>query len=115
MKRSYSVLLSILIGVTLFIFMLPLQFDMYIPTFHSIISIILTASTISMFSLVLYKLLRKTLISNTITIIIYFSVILGIIHGLYSTMFWSSWICLGIIAVILIIMLFCLFYQKRKQ
>ncbi len=114
MKRNIFALISILLGIILFFLLLPLQFDVYIPVFHSVISIVITASTIVLFSFAIYKLLRKTVLQYS-TIIFYFSVILGMSHGFYSLLFWSSWICLGIIFVVLIILLCCLFDKKRNR
>ena len=103
MKNKFSLFLSILFGMTFFLLMLPMQFSIYIPKIHSAISIVLIAASSILFSVVIYKLINKTLLSNNIITLLCFLVMLGIAHGIYTIMFWSSWICLGLILIILII------------
>ncbi|MBQ8869553.1 MAG: hypothetical protein IJ027_07585 [Oscillospiraceae bacterium] len=102
MKRNLKTSVSILFGVIFFALMLPLQFDRYIPVFHSIVSIVLCAASSLIFSFVLYKLLNNSLLSDGANILLYFLVILGIAHGIYTVMFFSSIICLALILIVLI-------------
>lgn len=115
MKKSLGLLISLLVGVALFLSMLPLHFDRYIPTVHSVISVILTALSCLLFSVVIYKFINKTLLSHNLGILLYFLVALGIAHGIYTVMFYSSWICLAIILVILLVLAILYFRNKRKK
>ena len=102
MKRNLKLFISILFGVIFFALMLPLQFNRYIPVFHSVVSIVLCAASSVVLSVVLYNFLNKSLLSDGATILLYFLVILGIAHGIYTAMFYSSIICLALILIILI-------------
>ena len=102
MKNKLTLLLSISFGIIFFLLMLPIQFSIYIPEIHSAISIALIAASSILFSVVIYKLINKTLLSNNIITLLCFLIILGIAHSIYTVMFWSSWICLGLILIILI-------------
>lgn len=102
MKRKATVIISIAFGVISFLATLPFQFDRYVPLLHSVLSILLNAVSAVLFSTMLYRFLRKKLLNDR-KLVIYYLVFLAAAHSVYSVMFWSSWICLGVIAVWLII------------
>ncbi len=102
MKRNLKIFISIMFGIIYFLLMLPLQFDRYIPVFHSVVSIVLCATSSIVFSVVLYKILNRSLLSDEANILLFFLVILGVAHVIYAAMFYSSLICLTLISIILI-------------
>ncbi len=103
MKKALKIVISALCGICFFVCMMPFQFDMYIPVFHSAVSMALFGITGLLFAITLYKFLAKTLFSGGVSIIVYFLILLAIAHGIYTAMFWSSLICLVIIVILLII------------
>jgi len=98
-KRKFNISISIIFGAAYFSLMLPLQFDRYIPIFYSVISIVLNFFSSLIFSIILYRILNKSLFCKEKSIILYFLVILAIAHSIYTVMFWSSLICLMLIIV----------------
>lgn len=115
MKKKISACVSILPGAILFLIMLPMQFSIYIPKIHSVISITLIAATSILLSIVIYKLITKTLLPNTIVTLLPFTVILGIAHNVYTVMFWSSWICFALLAITLIGLIVAYFTKKKGK
>lgn len=112
MKKTTKKILCAVLGVSFFCAMLPFQFDRYIPPFHSIVSIVLILLSCVLSSVMLYKILSGTVMTDGIGTLVYYSVILGIAHGIYSAMFWSSWVCLGMILIFLA--LFLIIKIKRR-
>ncbi len=102
MNKNLKLFISILFGIIFFALMLLFQFDRYIPIFHSVVSIVLCAASSLVFSFVLYRLLNNSLLSDGVNILLYFLVILGVAHGIYTVMFFSSIICFALILIILI-------------
>ena len=115
MKNKLGLLLSIILGSALFLIMLPMHFDKYIPELHSVISLILTALSCLLFSVAVYKLTNKTLLSHNLGILLCSLVALGIPHAIYTVMFYSSWICLALILAILIAIAILYLKSKRKK
>lgn len=103
MNKKASLYVSVAIFILSSALMSVFQFDMYIPKIHSIISIVLNVAVCLMLSVVIYKLLTKTFKADNI--LLYFMILLGIAHGIYTVMFYASWVCLGIIALIFILWL----------
>lgn len=102
MRRKSSLLISVAFGIVFFLVMLPLQFSRgFIPILFSELSAVLNAISAIIFSCTLYKFLRQKLAENRKVTICYL-VLLGLAHGVYSIIFWSSRICLVIIALWLI-------------
>lgn len=101
MKRKTSILISVAFGFVFFLAMLPFQFDRYVPLLHSALSIFLNAVSAVLFSTTLCRFLNKKLLQER-RLTVYYLLLLAVAHGVYSVMFWSSWICLGIIAAWLV-------------
>lgn len=115
MKRNLKIGISILFGILFLIFMMPFQFDRYIPVFHSVVSIVLNIASGFVFSIILYRIMNKSLLCEGINVLLYFLVILGAAHSIYTVMFWSSLICLIIILIILIFTGVLLIKNKIKS
>ena len=115
MQNKLKLTLSIIIGVVLFICMIPMQFSRYIPEIHSIISLVLCAVSSLLFSLVLIRLLNKKLLAEGCGAIFFFILLSGAGHAIYTVMFYSSWICLGLSIVEAVIFAVAYFILIKKK
>lgn len=103
MNRKVNLYISILIFILSSVLMSVFQFDKYIPKLHSVISIVLNIAVCLILSVVIYKLLTKTFRADNV--ILCLLILLGIAHGIYTVMFYTSWVCLGVIILIFILWL----------
>ena len=113
MKKKTKLIISIFAGIILFICTLPMQFSIYIPDLHSYIIILKCAVSSILFSIMLFRLLNRCLLKKGIGIIFFFIILSGIGHAIYTVMFYSAWICLGLsIAEVITIIAY---FLKRKK
>ncbi len=111
MKKE--LIISIIFGVVFMLILAPfLTFSMYIPPIHSVIAIVLAVFSTVIFSAILYKIITKTVLQKSTWILVYFLILSGIAHGIYTVMFYSAWICLIMSAISFIALAIC--FLKRK-
>ncbi len=103
MNKKVSLCISIIIFAVSSVLASVFQFDRYIPKIHSVISIVLNVAVLLIMSVVIYKLLTKAFEADNVMLC--FLILLGIAHGIYTVMFYASWVCLGVIALIFILWL----------
>jgi len=94
-----------LAGIALFAVIWPYQHDMYVGALHTVICVILNGASCLLFAAMLFQKLQGVSWRENRGIYLWFLLLSGIGHALFVFMNWGSWVCLGISALALILLL----------
>ena len=110
--KKHQFLISIAVGIILFVVTYPFYHDMYIAELFTAICIVLNAFSCVLFGIFLYQKLTKQLDKDDRITFIWFTLMQAIGHCLFATMNWGSFLFLAL-SVVVILLIVLSFVQKE--
>ena len=111
--KQYQFWISLVVGLGLFISTYPFYHDIYIAELFTAVCICLNAFSAILFAVFIYCKWTNRMDKDRRNIILWFTIMQAVGHGIFVVMNWGSWLFLGLSVITLMIISFS--YRKTKK